>query len=153
MLLKANEQAPDFSLPSTSGKAFTLSKDAKNLPCILFFYPKNFTGGCTKEACEFGNEFDFFQNMDIMILGISRDNIESHHKFKGRYNLPYHLLSDENGVVAEKYGTNIPLLNITKRTTYLLDASHKIAAVYSNFFAAKSHIHEMIKKVNNTKLT
>lgn len=151
MPLKLKEQAPDFSLPSTSGADFTLSKNAANKPVIIYFYPKDFTPGCTKEACGFRDTFNFFKELNIMVIGISRDSVEIHHEFKKAHDLPFELLSDENGKVSDLYKTSIPLIKFTKRITYLLDRQHKIAAVYENFFGATKHIHEMVDQVSNGK--
>lgn len=147
MALKENTPAPDFSLPSTSGSSFRLSKEAAGRPLILYFYPKDFTAGCTKEACEFRDTFEHFRGLDIDIYGISRDDIPTHHAFKKAHNLPFELLADEEGKVANLYGASIPLINFTRRITYLLDKDHKIAGVYQNLFGARKHIQEMIRKV------
>ncbi|MDQ3535561.1 MAG: peroxiredoxin [Bacteroidota bacterium] len=148
MPLKVDQKAPDFTLPSTHKNNFTLSLDAKDTPCIIYFYPKDFTGGCTKEACEFRDSFEEFKDLNISIYGISRDNIATHMKFKKAYKLPFHLLSDEDGTVASKYGASLPLLNFTRRITYLLDENHIIRAVYTNLFDASQHIKEMVEEVN-----
>ncbi|MTI29468.1 peroxiredoxin [Xanthovirga aplysinae] len=149
MPLKLNTLAPDFSLPSTSGRDFSLSTDQKGKPCILYFYPKDFTPGCTKEACEFRDSFHFFKDLNIDIYGISKDDMVSHLKFKKAHNLPFELLSDLKGKVAKKYQAQLPILKLTKRITYLLNANHQISAVYEDLFGAKKHIQEMIQKVKN----
>ena len=151
MALKENTQAPDFNLESTSGFPFTLSKQAAGKPLILYFYPKDFTPGCTKEACEFRDTFEFFRDLDIDIYGISRDSVETHQKFKTAHNLPFELLADENGKVADLYDASLPFINFTKRITYLLNKDHQIAGVYQNLFGSRKHIHEMINKVKEGK--
>ncbi len=147
MALKENAKAPDFELQSTSGNAFSLNKNASGKPLIIYFYPKDFTPGCTKEACEFRDSFEFFNDLDIDIYGISRDSVATHHEFRKTHQLPFHLLADEDGKVADLYGASVPLINFTKRITYLLDKNHRIAGVYQNLFGARKHIKEMIKKV------
>lgn len=149
MPLKVNDIAPDFILASTSGNDFSLSTDAKNKPIIIYFYPKDFTPNCTKEACEFRDTFSFFRDLAIDIVGISRDDIETHLRFKDSHNLPFHLLADVDGKVAEKYQAVVPLIKFTRRITYLLDKEHKIAAVFENLFSGTKHIHYMIEKVKN----
>lgn len=149
MPLEINQPAPDFSLPSTSGKMFTLSKDMLNKPCIIYFYPKDFTPGCTKEACEFRDTFSMFRDLDIAVVGISRDDIATHLEFKAQYKLPFELLSDTEGKIASLYGATMPLIKFTRRITYLLDKKHKIATVYENLFAAEKHIKTMIEKVKS----
>lgn len=147
MALKENAPAPDFTLDSTSGKPFSLSRDAAGKPLIIYFYPKDFTSVCTKEACEFRDSFEFFRETNIDVFGISRDSVETHHKFRKAHHLPFELLADEDGKVADLYKASMPLINFTKRITYLLDKNHQIAGVYQNLFSARKHIHEMIEKV------
>lgn len=147
MSLKINTKAPDFSLPSTEGKDFTLFKDAAGRSLVLFFYPKDFTPGCTRESCEFRDQFKLFEEKDVLIYGISTDNIETHHKFREKHNLPFHLLADVNGEVSRLYKAKIPLLNISKRVTYLLDKEHNIKAAFQELFGYESHISEMLDKI------
>lgn len=146
MPLKVDDRAPDFQLSSTSGEVVQLN-DFKGKPLILFFYPKDFTPGCTKEVCEFRDAFAVFRELDIQVLGVSRDSIASHLKFKDKYSLPFELLSDADASVAAAYKATIPVLNMSKRVTYLLDSEHKIKAVYENMFGAEKHIKQMIAKV------
>lgn len=148
MPLKENTPAPDFTLPSTEGKAFSLSKDAKGKPLVLYFYPKDFTNVCTKEACEFRDQFAFFRTQQIQVYGISRDNIATHQRFREQYKLPFHLLADESGDVAKLYKATIPLLPVTRRVTYLLNADHTIAGAFEKMFGYEEHIQEMIERVN-----
>lgn len=147
MPLKEGKKAPDFTLPSTSGEDFTLSIDQKNEPCILYFYPKDFTSGCTSQACSFRDHFETFSGLNIDIYGISTDSIATHHKFIKEYNLPFELLSDEAGKVIRKYDARIGFIGVTRRVTYLLDKNHIIKSVYENMFGAKEHIKMMLKEV------
>ncbi|WKN40896.1 peroxiredoxin [Tunicatimonas pelagia] len=147
MPLKVNQPAPDIYLPSTSGSHFKLSRDLANQPGIIYFYPKDFTPGCTQEACSFRDSFSVFRDLNITVVGISRDSIESHQKFKQQHKLPFELLSDKSGEVAKKYQALVPFLKVVRRVTYLLDANHKIAAVYEDMFGAEKHIKQMIEAV------
>lgn len=146
--LAVGQKAPNFTLPSTSGKNFTLYTDMVGKACVIYFYFKNFSPGCTNEACGFRDTFDVFEDLGIPVLGISRDNMESHQKFKKMLQLPFDLLSDEDVAVSKRYDT-IPALMpfFTKRTTYLLDRSHNIVAVYENILSSKHHIKNMVDKV------
>lgn len=150
MALKVQEKAPSFELRSTAGLAFSLD-DYKGEPLILFFYPKNFTTVCTKEVCEFRDSFSTFKNLDIQVVGISQDTINSHLKFKEENKLPFDLLSDPNGKVAKLYKAVVPVLNMNRRVTYLLDEEHKIAAVYENMFTADKHVKAMTEQLKNKK--
>ena len=147
MALNIGEKAPDFTLPSTSGRSFALNEDAANKPVILYFYPKDFTPGCTREACSFRDNIEDFKEFDIDVYGISTDTIEQHIRFKAKHDLPVDLLSDMDGYVSKKYQARLPFMNISKRITYLLDKDHRIAAVYTNLFGAEKHIHEMIRQL------
>ena len=146
MALAVGEKAPDFSLPSTGGQ-FTLSKDLAGKPCIIYFYPKDFTNVCTKEACTFRDEFSQFEGANATIVGISKDSVETHLKFKAEYKLPFELLADTNGEVAKKYKAIIPIIGVTKRISYLLDKDHKIIAVYDSLFEAQEHVNAMLGKL------
>ncbi len=145
MPLKPGTKAPDFTLPSTSGENLKLSN---NVPCILYFYPKNFTPGCTQEACSFRDGFSELRNLNIKVFGISRDSIKSHTKFRNEHALPFHLLSDTKGEICKRYDSLIPLIRIPKRTTYLIDERQKIKAVYDDMFGAKKHLEKMISELN-----
>lgn len=102
--LKEGSIAPDFSLPSSDGTEFRLSdfKGEKNI--ILYFYPKDNTPGCSKEASDFRDQIRKFRSADAEIFGVSFDSLDSHQKFSGKYKLPFQLLSDVDKAVARKYG-------------------------------------------------
>lgn len=147
MPLNVGDDAPDFTLPSTSGSEFTLSETFKGQPCIIYFYPKNFTPGCTKEACEFRDNFSQFKDLDVPIVGISRDDIESHQKFKEKYELQFELLSDVDGKVCGLYEALVPILRIPKRKTLFLNKDHKIVSMHQDFFGSSSHISKMVEEI------
>ena len=147
MPLSIGSKAPSFILPSSSGQNFDLDVDYKDKPLLLFFYPADFTRGCTTEVCSFRDSFEVFEGYEIDIIGISKDSVNTHKRFKTEYKLPFELLSDPKQEVAKLYKAVYPIINITKRITYLLDKSHTIVAVYDNLFLAKNHIDEMMKKV------
>jgi len=148
MALKVNDTAPNFSLPSTNGQTFDFYKEMDGKPCIIYFYPKDFTRTCTAEACDFRDNMSFFNNFEIDVFGISRDKMETHTKFKEEHQLPFELLSDTAGSVCKAYKALVPLIGIPKRVTYLIDKDRKVRAVYENFFGAKQHIQEMITELN-----
>ena len=148
MPLATGQKAPDFTLPSTSGRNFSLYRDMQSKPCVLYFYPKDFSVGCTNEACSFRDTFEVFNELNIKIIGISRDSLESHLKFKKTLNLPFDLLADEGGKICAEYKTQLPFVPaFTKRTTYLLDKNQTILAVYENIFSSKRHIKMMVEQV------
>lgn len=149
MSLAIGTKAPDFSLPATSGQTISLSKDLKGKAFILYFYPKDFTRGCTAEACEFRDQFAAFRDLDIPVLGVSRDDIPTHERFKKEHRLPFELLSDESGNVCKAYDALIPLIRMPKRITYLINEKHEIAAVFSELFEHKGHIEAMLKTLKS----
>jgi len=102
-LIEPGKKAPAFTLKDQSGKTHKLSEYAGR-PVILYFYPKDDTPGCTKEACAFRDSYDEYLARDAVILGVSRDGEESHRKFKQKHDLPFTLLSDPDHEVAEAYG-------------------------------------------------
>ena len=135
MALKVSDNAPSFKLKNQDGKTILLS-DFKGKPVVLYFYPKDDTSGCTKEACNFRDEFPKFGKMKAEIIGMSADSVESHKKFAEKYNLPFNLLSDEKKEVIEKYGVWQEKSMYGKkymgiiRTTFIIDASGKISKIF-----------------------
>ena len=102
-MVEEGSQAPDFELKSDTGETVKLSQ-FRGRPVVLYFYPRDDTPGCTKEACAFRDSYDDYLARDAVILGVSRDGEESHQKFKSKYDLPFTLLSDPDHEVAEAYG-------------------------------------------------
>ena len=102
-MVEEGSQAPDFELKSDAGETVKLSQ-FRGRPVVLYFYPRDDTPGCTKEACAFRDSYDEYLARDAVILGVSRDGEESHRKFKQKYDLPFTLLSDPDHAVAEAYG-------------------------------------------------
>lgn len=102
-MLKEGELAPDFTLQDDSGDQVTLSA-FRGQKVVVYFYPKDNTSGCTKEACSFRDDYSQFTALGAAVIGISPDSIESHAKFKLQYGLPFYLVSDPDHVVAEAYG-------------------------------------------------
>lgn len=104
MTLKIGDPAPDFALPDATGKRVHLS-DFRGQTVVVYFYPRDNTSGCTKEACSFRDAYPDFQNRNVAVLGISADDAKAHQKFIEKYQLPFPLLCDEGGKVAATYGS------------------------------------------------
>lgn len=128
-------KAPAFTLKDDQGKSVKLS-DFKGSPVVLYFYPRDDTPGCTREACAFRDRSKDFQAMGAVVLGVSTDSVESHAKFRDKYNLNFPLLSDPDQKVCQKYGAwreknmyGKKSMGI-QRSTYLIDSSGKIAKVW-----------------------
>ena len=101
--IEVGTPAPDFTMPTDGGGSVTLSA-LKGKPVILYFYPKDDTSGCTSEACGFRDQFPDFSGLDAVVIGVSKDSVASHDKFKAKYELPFTLASDKETGVAEAYG-------------------------------------------------
>ena len=125
-MLEINSKAPDFKLADQDGNMHTL-KEYKGKKVILYFYPKDMTSGCTKQACGFRDLYPQFMEKDAVVIGISKDSVASHKKFEEKYGLPFILLSDEGLDVIKKYDVWKEKTNYGKkymgivRTTYLID--------------------------------
>lgn len=104
MSTQTGKPAPDFTMPTDGGGQVSLS-DLKGKTVILYFYPKDDTPGCTKEACGFRDNLSAFEGADAVVIGVSKDSVAKHDKFKAKYDLPFTLASDEDGKVCEAYGT------------------------------------------------
>ncbi len=102
-MVEEGKPAPDFELESDTGESVRLSQ-LRGRPVVLYFYPRDDTPGCTKEACAFRDAYDDYLARDAVILGVSRDTTDTHRKFKAKHDLPFTLLSDPDHAVAEKYG-------------------------------------------------
>ena len=140
MKLNIGDKAPDFELPSTGGGTFRLSESLKDGTLILYFYPKDFTAGCTREACGFRDEFAGLTESRLRVFGISTDTIESHNRFKAAHNLPFELLSDSDGAVSRLYDVYNGLFDIANRVTFIVDGDGRILSVTKNMFSPKVHI-------------
>jgi peroxiredoxin Q/BCP len=133
--LAIGDKAPDFTLPSSSGKSIKLS-DLKGKNVVLYFYPKDDTPGCTKEACAFRDNLPRFGEMDAVILGVSKDSLDSHDGFIKKYGLNFTLLSDEDLKVNNLYGTWVEKENYgrkywgTERSTFVIDRDGRIKKIF-----------------------
>lgn len=102
--LTEGDKAPDFKAPSDTGEPLTLSSFLGR-KIVLYFYPKDDTPGCTKEACSFQDNLSQLNDLNVTVIGVSKDSVKKHQKFKEKYNLDFPLLSDEDGNICETYGT------------------------------------------------
>lgn len=149
-MLDIGSVAPDFILTTDTGKEITLSKIPGKK--ILYFYPKDNTPGCTKQACDFRDQFAQFRNKKVEIFGVSKDSKASHEKFKTKYQLPFTLLVDQNGDVCERYGVlnkkslfGKTFLGI-KRTTFLIDENNVIRAIWRGV-KVKGHAEQVLNEL------
>ncbi|HTS80002.1 MAG TPA: thioredoxin-dependent thiol peroxidase [Myxococcaceae bacterium] len=150
-MLDVGTRAPAFSLEDQSGKTVKLS-DFKGRKVVLYFYPKDDTPGCTREACAFRDEHSVLQKAGAVVLGVSPDSGASHARFAGKYKLPFPLLADTDHAVAEKYGAwgekslyGRKFMGIT-RSTFLVDGTGKIARVWPKV-KVDGHVDQVLEAV------
>lgn len=143
MSIKEGQQAPDFAALDQNGKQHRLA-DYKGKWVLIYFYPKDDTPGCTKEACNFRDEFSELKGK-VEVLGVSHDRVESHAKFAAKHRLPFTLLSDPQKKIIEAYEAKG--FFFTKRISYLINPAGKIAKIYSSVKPAK-HAHEVLLDYN-----
>ncbi len=150
MKLKLNKKVPNFKLPSTSGEVLEVSKVKKNI--ILYIYPKDDTPGCTLESKDFSKLNNLFKKRKTVVLGISRDSINNHLKFKKKYKLKFDLLSDKELVVIKKYGAWGKKKFLGKsymgiiRSTFLISSKGKLLKFWSNV-RVKDHAKEVLTEL------
>ena len=149
------KKAPAFTLPDQEGREHSL-KEYIGKWVVLYFYPKDDTPGCTKEACSFRDSYAAFKKNGIIVLGVSADSVKKHAKFVEKYTLPFTLLSDEEKVAVEKYGVwgqkkfmGREYMGIF-RTTVLIDPSGKIVKVYENV-KPDAHAEEIVSDIQTLK--
>ena len=153
MLPVIGRTAPDFSLPSTTGETVSLKQFKGKKTVILYFYPKDETPGCTKEACEFRDHTAEFEKHNAVILGVSTDGLESHQRFKDKHKLPFPLLADEDATVSKMYGVykqkNLygkKYMGI-ERTTFVIDRTGRVAQIYPKV-KVEGHIPGLLEFVS-----
>jgi len=150
-MLKIGDKAPDFKLIADNGKTVSL-KDFRGKKVVLYFYPKDMTSGCTAEACDFRDNIKKIEKKNTTVIGVSADDTKSHIKFKGKYNLPFTLLSDpthnmllDYGVWQEKSMYGRKYMGIV-RTTFIIDEKGKIENVFEKV-KVNGHVEEVMKNL------
>ena len=148
MKFEVGSKAPNFSIPDQNGKKHTLY-DYQGKWVLLYFYPKDDTPGCTKEACGIRDNLPKFKKFGTVVFGISIDSVKSHKKFSGKYRLPFTLLADEDKKIVKQYGVWAKKKFMgreymgTLRTSFLIDPEGKIAKIYTNVKPEK-HAEEVL---------
>ena len=150
-MLKEGDKAPSFNMPTNKGENVSLSK-LKGQKIVLYFYPRDDTPGCTKEACGFRDDLSKYKRAGAVVIGVSRDSIESHEKFVKKFNLNFTLASDKDGDVCEKYDA-WRLKNMygkeymgIGRSTFLIDTKGKINKIWPKV-KVDGHVDEVLKAV------
>ncbi len=147
--IKEGVRAPDFTLPSQDGSMVSLSQFAGIKSVVLFFYPKDESYGCTKEACSFRDNYEVFKEAGAEVIGISADDEASHKSFASNHKLPFILLSDRDRKVAGLYKVGRTLGVLPGRVTYVIDRNGIIKKIFSSQFSFEKHIEEALSILKN----
>lgn len=145
--IQINDRFPDFQLKDQDGTLINL-KDQLGSPLVIYFYPKDDTPGCTKEACSFRDQYEFFTDAGAKVIGVSNDSPASHAKFREKHNLPFTLLSDDGNNLRKKVGVPKTFLGlIPGRVTYILDASGTVKQIFNSQMNFAGHVTEAIATI------
>jgi peroxiredoxin Q/BCP len=142
--VKVGDKAPDFTLQSQTGESVSLSSFFGKKNIVIYFYPEDESPGCTKEACSFRDNYEYFKDLGAEVIGVNAGNIESHKKFAEHYNLPFILLSDKENEVRKLYGVPSTLGLIPGRETYIIDKQGIVRHIFSSQFKPEKHIIEAL---------
>ncbi|MBQ4805724.1 peroxiredoxin [Aquimarina sp. MMG015] len=147
MALELGSKIPQFSAIKDDGDDFHSVDYIGKIPLVIYFYPKNFTPGCIKEACDFRDSYEDFKKEGVEVIGISADNVKSHERFKTKYSLPFIFLSDTDGSLRKLFGVKSGLFGVLPgRETYVIDKEGVVRLKFNSINASK-HLKEAIKTV------
>jgi peroxiredoxin Q/BCP len=144
--IAAGDRAPDFKLADQDGREHTLTDLlAGQKSIVLFFYPKDETYGCTREACTFRDQYDVFAEAGARVVGVSSDSVESHARFVGKHQLNFTLLSDPEGALRRRFGVPRAFLGLADgRTTYVIGADGVVRGVFNSAIQFERHVQEAL---------
>ena len=151
LVVQVGDKAPDFTLPSQMGDNVTLVEYFGKKNVVLYFYPKDETTGCTKEACAFRDSYDVFTGLGAEVLGISGQSVQSHKSFASHYGLPFILLSDADNKVRQLYGVPATMGFIPGRVTYIIDKKGIVRHIFNSQYQPAKHVEEakhILEKLN-----
>lgn len=148
MSIEIGDQIPSFKLPDQNGNQFDIEQFKGRKKMVIYFYPKDDTPGCTKEACSFRDNYEDFKDLDCEVIGISSDGIEKHKSFAQKHNLPFTLLSDEKKEVRKQFGVKGNFLGlIPGRETFVVNKEGKIVHKFNALFESEKHMEEAKKVI------
>ena len=145
MEVKVGDKAPDFTLPSQMGDNVTLSEFFGKKNIVLYFYPKDESQGCTREACTFRDSYEVLTSLGAEVLGVSSQSVESHKSFATHHGLPFILLSDTDHKVRQLYGVPSTMGIIPGRVTYIIDKKGVVRHIFNSQSHPELHVEEAIK--------
>ena len=147
--VQPGDTAPDFELPDDSGQIVRLSGFRGRKAVVLYFYPKDDTPGCTKEACTFRDQYQDFADAGAEVVGVSSDSSDSHARFASKYHLPFRLVADRDGAVRKRYGVPATLGLLPGRVTYVIDKQGTVRHVFNSQFQAAQHVAEAMQALRS----
>jgi thioredoxin-dependent peroxiredoxin len=145
--IAVGDKAPDFTLPSQAGEQVRLSDRFGERIVVLYFYPKDETVGCTKEACAFRDSYEVFAEAGAEVIGVSSDSVDRHAAFAGHHELPFTLLSDQGGQVRKSYAVPATLGILPGRVTYVIDRAGIVRHVFSSQTNIGRHVNDALDVV------
>lgn len=150
--IKIGSTIPEFSLPDQNGNMFDISSVLGKKNLVIYFYPKDDSPGCTKEACSFRDQFEVFNKADAVIIGISGQSVESHKEFANKYKLTFALLSDEGNKIRKLFGVPTNFLGLLPgRVTYIADKTGKVIYIFNSQTNATKHVDEALRILKELK--
>jgi len=147
--VKSGDRAPDFALPDRAGRTVRLSDYRGKQAVVLYFYPKDDTPGCTKEACAFRDQYEVFRDAGAEVIGVSSDSAESHSRFADKYKLPFVLVADGGGTVRKQYGVPATLGLLPGRVTFVIDRDGIVRHVFNSQLQATRHVEEALQALRS----
>lgn len=143
---------PGFSLPDQNGNLFNIDSVLGRKKMVIYFYPKDDSPGCTKEACSFRDQYEVFTEADAVIIGISSQSVESHKKFAQKYRLSFTLLSDEGNKIRKLFGVSANVFGLLPgRVTYITDKAGKVVYIFNSQIMATKHVDETLRVLKDLK--
>jgi peroxiredoxin Q/BCP len=145
--VQVGDPVPDFTLPTQKGELLRFHDFLGKSTIVLYFYPRDESGGCTVEACSFRDSYEVFKDAGAEVIGISSDSVESHQKFAQKHHLPFILLSDKGSAVRKRFGVPATLGLIPGRVTYVIDRQGIVRHIFSSQSMPGKHITEALNTI------
>jgi len=150
--IKVGSTIPSFTLPDQNGNLFDINSVLGKKNLVIYFYPKDDSPGCTKEACSFQDQFEVFKEADAVIIGISGQSVQSHKEFAIKHRLTFTLLSDEGNKIRKLFGVPTNFLGlIPGRVTYVADKTGKVIYIFNSQTNATKHVDEALRILKESK--
>jgi len=148
-MLRVGDKAPHFTLHNQDGNPLDMAQYIGKQALVIYFYPKNFTPGCTAEACSFRDSFEDFTDAGAQVFGISNDSVASHARFAKKYRLPFSVLSDPRGKIRKLYGVKSDLMGLLPgRETFVIDAQGVLQMRFNSMQASR-HLDKALKRIKS----